>query len=52
MAVRDPSAQAQTGAAGIPPITKSFAVTILVAVALLMVLRKTFGSIRLEVGSS
>jgi hypothetical protein len=50
MATRDPNAGQSAG--GVPPISKSFAVTILVALALLMVLRKTFGSIRLEVGSS
>lgn len=53
MAVRDPSAQAPTGGASIPPITKSFALTVLAALVLLIVLHRMFnGSIRAEVGTS
>lgn len=43
---RDPNAQAGTGGA----ISRSFAYTILVALALLVIMRQLFGSIRVEAG--
>jgi hypothetical protein len=45
---RDPNTSAPAGT----PISKGFALTILAALLLLVLLRKVFGSIRVEVGAT
>lgn len=47
---RDPNAGATASASGFP-ITRSFALTVLAALIILVVLRHLFGSIRVEVGT-
>lgn len=47
---RDPNAGSTASAAGFP-IARSFAVVVLFALIILVVLRHLFGSIRVEVGT-
>lgn len=49
---RDPNAEGVSGMNGWSlPITRGFAMTVLVALLLLIVLRQVFGAIKLEVGT-